>query len=148
MITWKLERFAYTSNGTFGILRVPNLDKMYTIEQDWENNKPSHSCIPCGTYGMSMYFSPGKQTEVLLLHNDGLLSQGAANGAPRTYIEFHVANWMKDVKGCIGPGDNLGNSWNVTNSKKSMHVLLRAFYNNEARISISNSDMSHNGISF
>lgn len=147
MTNWELSRFAYIPNkGTFGILTIPGIGEFNTIEQDWENNKPNHSCIPCGVYNLSLYLSPARNSEVILLDNPELLSLGDANGSPRTYIEIHPANWMRNVKGCIGPGESLGDSWNVTKSVYTMDILLDVFKGSgECSLKVYNRDGSDNG---
>jgi len=147
MLDWRLKRFAYTPKGTFGILQAPGLENIFTIEQDWENNKPFHSCIPIGTYEMDLYVSPARNTEVILLSNDDLLSMGDTDGIIRNYIELHVANWMKDIKGCIGPGSRLGNSWNVMNSRVTMNLLIDSLrMYPDSKLVISNRVTEYDGI--
>ena len=105
MNAFTLRRDAYLTVGTFGMISSPKLDVHYpTVEQPWRNNKPNESCIPVGLYQLEIYNSPSFNRKVLLLHNDTLLAQGAANGTPRSYIEIHPANWVYEVRGCIAPG--------------------------------------------
>ncbi len=149
MTDWTLERYAYTPKGTFGVLTIPGVGEFQTIEQDWENNKPYHSCIPCGDYELSIYRSPTRgNKEVILLDNPSLLATGEANGKPRTYIEIHPGNWMKNVKGCIAPGEALGDSWNVTSSSASMEIILTVLgAHEETFLRVKNRDNSHYGYS-
>jgi len=44
--------------------------------------------------------------------------------AIRTAILFHIANWQKNVRGCIGLGFGLGGSWNVTDSADATNHFL------------------------
>ncbi len=123
---WHLERFAYTPNGTFGKLYTQNYE-LFAVERPWVNNKPYESCIPIGKYHLEEYFSPRRQTGVLLLNNDRLLAKGEANGKTRTYIEIHPANKASELAGCIAPGERLGKYWNVLNSRKALKKLMRDF---------------------
>lgn len=128
-VTWKLERNAYTKMGTFGILKIPGHDDIYTVEQVWLNNTPNMSCIPIGDYFLTKYFSPSRTMDVVLLSNDHLLGLGNANLVPRKYIEIHPANWAKELRGCIGPGLDINSSWGVSDSRKAMDVIMTTLEN-------------------
>ena len=82
----------------FGELYINGVFECYTLEQY------SH-LIDTGTYPITVYFSPHRQFEVLLLHQ-----------VPgHTYIEIHPANYPYQLKGCLAVGtahnqDALANS--------------------------------------
>ncbi len=66
----------------------------YTIERPWLDNKPNVSCIPCGTYLMApRHYNRGGYDAWEVLDVPG-----------RSHILVHVANWPKNVEGCIGTG--------------------------------------------
>jgi len=96
MPTVTIERFAYTPMGVFGKMTWDGGD-CYTIEETWRNNVRGDSCIPVGIYEVirGHYPKHGEAFEV--------------TGVPgRSAILFHVANTVKDIEGCIGPGEILG----------------------------------------
>ena len=85
----------------------------YTIERPWLDNAPWESCIPEGEYALKWKESPkfGWCYEV----------EGVTN---RTDILLHVANYPKDVQGCIGVGmDLMGDRIAVARSRDAMNAL-------------------------
>ena len=98
--TVTLKRFAYTEYGTFGDLILPSGIKLVTVERPWLDNKPNISCIPNGEYGCSprpFYRGGYDAVEVKDVPN-------------RTYILFHIANFPREVNGCIGVNSRHGYS--------------------------------------
>jgi len=91
----------------------------YTVEKPWQNNAPEISCVPDGKYTLTPHNSL-KYGNVLCLINEekGITHFKEAN-SKRFACLIHVANYEKDVLGCIGLGDEyLGRM--VANSKKSI----------------------------
>lgn len=112
-----LERFAYTPMGTFGRLTYSG-GSCYTMEEVWRNNEKGMSCIPVGTYRVQR----GKFPK----HGECFEVQGVPG---RSAILFHVANTIKDVEGCIGPGQELGTVgglWAVLNSVAAYNDFMKA----------------------
>lgn len=109
--------------GTFGELEIDGL-KLYSIEREWINNEPGISCIPDGVYKLEPH-SSRKFGETWALVNEakGVYHYDHDN-AIRFAILFHVANWQKDLQGCIGLGRNIGDSWNVSSSRHAMDYFL------------------------
>ena len=106
MIDVVLERFCYHPKGTLGVIKFAG-DTFYTIERPWLDNAANVSCIPEGTYGVRWRESPkfGFTWEL-------------KDVPARTYILMHVANYSKDVQGCIGLGTTLmGDTIAVGNSR-------------------------------
>lgn len=104
-----LERFCYHPNATLGVLEV-DFERFYTVERPWLDNKPNVSCIPVGTYEMGWRESPrfGETWHI-------------KDVPDRTYILIHVANYARDVEGCIGLGMGLmGDTVAVSESKKAV----------------------------
>ena len=64
----------------------------YTIEKPWKDNTPYKSCIPADTYDLVRVNSPKYGENMWEI-------QDVPN---RTHILIHVANWSKDVLGCVG----------------------------------------------
>lgn len=115
----ELERFAYTPQGTFGRLKANGFE-CYTVEEVWNNNQKSISCIPIGVYQVIKTTTP-KHGECFMV----------SNVPNRTAILIHPANTIDDIEGCIGPGESLGvvnNLWAVQGSqaayKRFMYFML------------------------
>tara|TARA_R110000850_G_scaffold7246_4_gene26866 strand:+ start:456 stop:878 length:423 start_codon:yes stop_codon:yes gene_type:complete len=114
----KLERFAYTPHGAFGVLTYRDFS-CYTVERPWLDNRQNESCIPEGTYRLdaSMY------------NKGGYPSYEVINVFGRTDIMIHRGNSFVDVIGCIATGDSLafiGGIWGVGNSKKAYGDWMEA----------------------
>lgn len=110
MIT--LERFAYGPDATLGRL-VLDGSLFYTVERPWVGNEPFVSCIPEGIYQVEPYSSP-KYPDVWEI----------TDVPERTHILIHVANYSRDVQGCIGVGMGLNTSdWMVTHSQNAITLL-------------------------
>lgn len=104
----ELERFAYSPMGTFGRLRANGFE-CFSIEEVWNDNRPNISCIPVGTYRLKRGNFPK--------HKEAFQVMDVPN---RTAILIHVANTIKDIEGCIGPGEKLGmlgDHWAVLGSQ-------------------------------
>lgn len=112
----RLERFAYSPYGAFGLLTLPDFE-CYTIERPWMANMPRISCIPEGEYLMRLgtYYKGGYPAyEVLGVEG-------------RTLIKIHRGNIMDDVLGCIAPGFGLGyikDKWAVTDSGAAFDAFM------------------------
>jgi hypothetical protein len=119
-----LSRFAYTPHGTFGRLYVNGFE-CYTVERPWLNNRRNMSCIPTGRYILERtMFYRGTPDE-----GDDYEVYEVIGVAGRDHIKLHVANTMDDVKGCIGPGLELGwvkNRWGVVNSQLAFAEFMLA----------------------
>lgn len=87
-----LERHSYSPVGTFGRLFTGH-GILHTVERQWLGNKPYESCIPEGVYDVIPY-SSAKYPDVWELQD-----------VPgRSKILIHVANYPREVEGCIGLG--------------------------------------------
>lgn len=117
-----LKRFISTDYGTFGVLTVGD-KKYFTVEKPWENNTSDISCIPAGTYTLAPHESH-KYGNVLCMVNDEMhITHFKNTDSKRFACLIHVANYERDVIGCIGLGEKyLGHM--VTSSKKS----IKEFY--------------------
>lgn len=87
-----LTRFAYTPDGTFG-----RLGRFITVEEEWQNNAPDISCIPCAVYVCQRVQSPkfGNTFEIMDVPD-------------RTHILIHPLNTEEGSRGCVGLGLRLG----------------------------------------
>ena len=89
-------------------------NRWWTIELPWKDNEVRVSCIPAGTYTVKQHTSPSKGSCFEIQDVPG-----------RTHILLHVANWAKDVLGCIGPGQGINlRSDMVTSSQAAMNEML------------------------
>lgn len=104
-----LDRFCYHPNGTLGVIDIEG-DRFWTIERPWLDNAANVSCIPTGIYEMGWRESPrfGETWHI-------------KDVPDRSHILIHVANYSKDVQGCIGLGTSLmGDTVAVSNSKNAV----------------------------
>ena len=86
-----LVRFAYFDSGTFGKFYTRDGMMLYTVERPWLNNARGISCIPTGEYTCKpRYYNRGEYDAVEVCDVKG-----------RTYIMFHVGNFVSDSSGCI-----------------------------------------------
>ena len=96
-----LERFAYSPDGTFGVMTFPTGEQFYTVERPWLGNKPMESCIPEGLYILQKRYSPAVDRS-----SGGEFDEGweVTNVPGRTFIMIHPGNWPINFQGCIGVG--------------------------------------------
>lgn len=137
-----LTRYAYTPTETQGMLRI-GMWTCHTIEQPWvqhdnRGGKPFMSCIPEGVYKVAPFKRPNGD-EVLSIVNEELGvflydhertkdNNGRAQG--RYLCLIHAGNRVRDVEGCIAPGDKrltTDEGMMVTNSRATMvEIMLRS----------------------
>ena len=109
-----LERFSYASTETEGVLSSPSHD-LATIERPWvpvdtPGGKPFASCVPDGEYLLAPWMRPEehRDREVYILSNPDLgvypEEKDMPDGIGRFLVLFHIANYVRNVVGCIGPG--------------------------------------------
>ncbi len=110
-----LERFAWCPEGTFGRLKFPTGEEVFTCEKPWLNNKAFVSCIPVGVYYLEQRHSP-----VVSRTSGGKFSEGweVTGVRDRDYIMIHPGNWPEDVQGCIA----VGNDFRVSQNRKGRWV--------------------------
>lgn len=80
--------------GIFGVMRQGQVPFALTLELPWRENQENISSIPAGTYLCQRIVSPhfGDVFEV-------------TNVPGRTHVLVHKANFLTDLKGCIGVGE-------------------------------------------
>lgn len=88
-----LTRVVCTKALTSGQMHFQN-KMIYTLELPWKDNQRNISCIPYGTYPLKVHFSPKFKRKVIRL----------LDVPDRDYIYFHAANYISQLKGCIGVG--------------------------------------------
>lgn len=133
MIQLKLKRKKYTDKQVIGNMDVYK-DNIFvcsfaTLEQEWNNNETSNSCIPPDFYKVKHYNSQSHPNSFII-----------ENTEPRTYILIHSGNYNTHTAGCILIGAmhkdiNNDKYQDVINSKDSMNYLNR-ICENENVISI------------
>jgi len=120
--------------GTFGQLTVfDGSDILFTcrtVEREWFGNLPSESCIPDGVYTMTLGMYYG---------GDGVGGRRdypayVVNNVPnRDLIKIHIANYAKQLKGCISPGESFGvvdGEWAIISSRDAFDSVM-AFLGDE-----------------
>jgi len=97
MRTLFLKRMAQSAAGTFGVLVEDEVPFAVTLELPWMLNRTDISCIPCGNYRC-----------IRVTRLDGTPTFEVTEVKDRTAILFHIANTLKDLKGCIGVAEEFG----------------------------------------
>lgn len=132
-----LLRFADTPFGVFGRLIIeregaPTV-RLWTLEDDWLDNKAGESAIPAGRY---------KCVESVW-HGGGEVPTFEITGVPggRSRILFHYGNTEEDVKGCVvvgldlaaltvgdedAPGAPKRSKWGIVESRAAFAEFRRA----------------------
>lgn len=112
----KLVTFS-TPDATHGHLTADGFS-CWTVELPWKDNAQDESCIPAGTYKVTKHKSP-KHGHCLKIHD-----------VPgREDILIHVANYVRQLLGCIGVGMSIGDMDgdkvpDVGSSRKALNELM------------------------
>lgn len=128
----------YFLHGTYSTLhRADGSQVCCVVERPWQNNAPSKSCIPEGSYTLFPHTSPkfGK-CYALESKNLGVTRQGPSL---RTHILIHKANSPKQLQGCLAPGVDfgfVGNEWAVVNSTAAFNNLMKELGGDAASLTI------------
>ena len=121
MIQLKLHRKRYSDKQVIGTMDVYHyndfLFSLATLEQDWNNNEISKSCVPPGFYQVSHWDSNRFGDSFILL-----------NTSPRSHILIHSGNYHTSTEGCILVGlthdDINGDGYiDVSSSRDAMDKL-------------------------
>lgn len=91
-----LRRFYQDERQTLGMLAIGPVT-IFTIERPWVNNQPFKSCFPAGVYPMNIIGGPSEK--IRLGHVLPPL-----NGGERTLLNIEIANWARQLEGCVGVG--------------------------------------------
>lgn len=127
-----MQRFNYgplvpeNVRGTFGIIELPNRERLWTVEPPWFGNRPFKSCIPEGVYSLKLRPSAIVDRTTEGRHKRGWEITGVPN---RTHILFHPANWPDELEGCIGVGQEYGilqGRLGVSQSRLAFETLMAA----------------------
>ena len=132
---------------TQGFMSWPGV-LLATIEQEWredlnrEGGESNNSCVPAGKYKLIPHTRPDGRAVVALVNEDlGVyyLEEHLPAEGGRFLILCHIANWSKNVVGCIGPGVGKADSAQgpmVTSSKKAMKKLMDYIDGDDAELEI------------
>lgn len=92
----------YYEKGNTGILVLPDGTIFNTIERPWLDNEPYISCVPEGTYPITLE----KSDLVERLTKGKYVNAYTINDVPgRSVIRFHQANYPSQLEGCIATGN-------------------------------------------
>lgn len=105
-----VKRTFIKEDGQFGILYVPNLKIQF---MSLENNLKK---IPTGTYDLKLDYSPSFKMNLWELYN-------VPN---RSECKIHVANYPKELEGCIaiGTGFYSGDTAMILSSKDALTIFM------------------------
>ncbi|WGH49621.1 hypothetical protein [Alishewanella phage vB_AspM_Slicko01] len=97
----------YKKDGTVGDLVFPCGKSLKALERPWLNNKKSESCIPEGLYAVALRNSP-----IVERTSKGKYKKGYEIVAvpDRTFIMFHIGNYVRNSDGCVLTGTDEGES--------------------------------------
>ena len=86
--------------GTGSYIKVNGELVCFCLELPWRDNQRDISCIPCGLYNAEVEDSAHYRGKIIRVHDV----------PERSGILFHVANWLKQLQGCLAPCSTL-NLW-------------------------------------
>lgn len=117
-----LQRFYQDERQTLGTLKVGAVT-MFTIERPWLGNQPNVSRIPEGRYMFGLEAVEDRQV-IRLKTGGGIYGE-------RTLINIEVANYARELEGCIGlglgvsvHGDVRNGAYMTTKSADAYAILL------------------------
>lgn len=96
MIIPEINRIWRTDTASMGIITAPDMTSLFTLELPWKNNRPFISCVPNGLYPISLLCSKKNKD----IGNAYELNVGLG----RTLIRIHIANYPRQIEGCIALG--------------------------------------------
>ena len=108
----------------------------YAVELPWRSNEPFVSCISPGDYVIGHHNTEERPNTFYLVNSN--LGVGRYKGdSIRWGILIHIANFVKDIEGCIGPGLKLHPStWGVSQSRDAMKRLRGIILDDSWRMTI------------
>jgi hypothetical protein len=115
----EIRRKKETSLSVTGEMWIDGQFECYTLEPSRLTPvHPGHPCIPAGRYKVILTLSP----------HLGYVCPEVLDVPGRTKIRWHIANFPKDLEGCVGVG--LGVTTDaVTESKKAFERLMALLRN-------------------
>lgn len=127
MLTLTLTRLWQMPNSIGGRLCIAGIEQCYTLERplafEGQQNVPDETCVPTGTFGIEIRFSPRHQCEKPQLV-----------GVPdRSDIQIDVANRVNQLLGCIAVGLGMPENDFIEGSQlayNSLYPLIEAAVRN------------------
>ena len=114
--TLKLKRFLMSEVVTLGQLFIGTIPICYTLELPWNSNKVMLSCIPAGTYKVRFVHRSTSGKFRRCWHVQDV--------PERSEIMIHPANYVRQIRGCIAPGLELGlDKMSVSKSALAMAAI-------------------------
>jgi hypothetical protein len=118
-----LQRTSQSIDCTMGTLALPN-SLLYTLELPWlfepdfPGGAPSRSCVPPGVFQLVLHDTPKHPQSFALVNADlGVIHEpDPAFPNARVACLIHIANFIRDLLGCIGVGTSTGHC-SVLNSR-------------------------------
>jgi hypothetical protein len=108
--------------GTFGFLQVGDW-RCASVEEIWKDNQVNISCIPVGIYPLR----PAVHHISTPDPDDDYACYEICEVPGRSAIHVHVAQTIKDVKGCVGTGMRHGildGRWAVMQSRQAFSEFM------------------------
>lgn len=127
-----LQRTSQTSDCTLGMIVLPG-SEIYTLELPWlpeagyPGGAPDQSCVPPGIYQLALHDTVRHPKSFALVNAAlGVIHEpDPAFPNARVACLLHVANFLKDLQGCIGVGTASGVCC-VMNSQVAYSEFTRA----------------------
>jgi len=91
-----IQRISQDDTQTLGELKIlgcGEVQRFTCLELPWKDNRRNVSCVPEGRYRAIRYKHPERGSSIVVLNVPG-----------RTDIMVHVANFHRQLQGCIAPG--------------------------------------------
>ena len=103
---------SYLPNATIGYMDLPD-KRLQSLELPWKDNKQDESCVMEGTY-LAKRDKEGRHQFYSI--------QNVIN---RTNVEWHIANYLKDLLGCTGFGlTRMSDGISIGSSRLAMQDIL------------------------
>jgi hypothetical protein len=110
-----LQRTSQTADCTIGMLTLPQTD-LCTLELPWvpeagfPSGAPDRSCVPAGIYQLVLHDTPKHPKSFALVNRAlGVIHEpDPAFPNARVACLLHVANFIRDLEGCVGVGTAVG----------------------------------------
>lgn len=120
MFKWVLQRIWQDEKSTVGTLTNEKGPVCWAVELPWRENLSGISCIPAGTYPLTIRYTPTRKDHLLI-----------SDVPKRSGILIHIANNATELRGCIGPGlgvyDWSSSGWGVQSSALALQRILKLY---------------------
>jgi len=115
---------------TLGVLLVGGI-RYQTIERPWRDNQSGISCVPPGRYRLERHNSEAHPRTWALVNPDLHVVHWEDSAHPdwRSLVLIHVANYARELRGCIAPGlsrATFEDTWQLVSSRRAMQAIQAA----------------------